>query len=58
MLCFSDLEPPGFGPRRISKEEIYNTFSHDWKVLSIKPEIFESNFGNSKAWLAKIKYLG
>jgi 2-polyprenyl-3-methyl-5-hydroxy-6-metoxy-1,4-benzoquinol methylase len=58
MLCFSNLEPPGFGPRRISKEEIYNTFNHDWRILSIKPEIFESNFGNAKAWLAKIEYLG
>ncbi|MFW9876088.1 MAG: class I SAM-dependent methyltransferase [Candidatus Thorarchaeota archaeon] len=58
MLCFSNLEPPGFGPRRISKEDIYNTFNHNWEILSIEPEIFESNFGNAKAWLAKIEYLG
>ncbi|MFX1575210.1 MAG: class I SAM-dependent methyltransferase [Promethearchaeota archaeon] len=58
MLCFSDLEPPGFGPRRISKEIIYKTFNHNWEIKSIEEEVFESNFGDAKAWLAKIKYLG
>jgi 2-polyprenyl-3-methyl-5-hydroxy-6-metoxy-1,4-benzoquinol methylase len=58
MLCFSNIEPPGFGPRRIRKEEIYNTFNNNWNVISIKPEIFESTFGDSHAWFAKIQYLG
>jgi ubiquinone/menaquinone biosynthesis C-methylase UbiE len=58
MLCFSNNEPPGFGPRRIRKEEIYNTFTNNWNVISIKPEIFESTFGDSHAWFAKIQYLG
>lgn len=58
MLCFSDLELNRFGPRRISKEEIYHTFNQNWNVISIEPEIFESNFGDAKAWLATIQYLG
>lgn len=58
MLCFSDREHSRFGPRRISKEEIYDTFNGDWKVISIEPEDFESNFGHAKAWLAKIQYIG
>ena len=58
MLCFSDREHSRFGPRRISKEEIYDTFSGDWKVISIEPEYFESNFGRAKAWLAQIQYIG
>jgi ubiquinone/menaquinone biosynthesis C-methylase UbiE len=58
MLCFSDREHSRFGPRRISREEIYDTFNRDWKVISIEPENFESNFGHAKAWLAKIQYIG
>lgn len=58
MLCFSNIEPPGFGPRRIRKEEIYDTFTNNWNVISIKPEIFESTFGDSHAWFAKIQYIG
>ncbi|NHJ21394.1 MAG: class I SAM-dependent methyltransferase [Candidatus Lokiarchaeota archaeon] len=58
MLCFSNIEPPGFGPRRIRKEEIYETFTDNWNVISIKPEIFESTFGDAHSWLAKIQYLG
>ena len=58
MLCFNNIEPSGFGPRRIRKEEIYETFTDNWNVISIKPEIFESTFGDSHAWFAKIQYLG
>jgi ubiquinone/menaquinone biosynthesis C-methylase UbiE len=58
MLCFSDREHSRFGPRRISKEEIHDTFNGDWKVISIEPEDFESNFGHAKAWFAKIQYIG
>ena len=58
ILCFSNIEPPGFGPRRIHKEELYDTFKDNWNVISIKPEIFESTFGDAHAWFAKIQYLG
>jgi ubiquinone/menaquinone biosynthesis C-methylase UbiE len=32
MLCFSDKEPEGYGPRRISKAEIEHTFTPLFKI--------------------------
>lgn len=41
MMCFSDKEPPGDGPRRISQEEIHSAFSAGWEVESIAERRFE-----------------
>jgi cyclopropane fatty-acyl-phospholipid synthase-like methyltransferase len=41
LLCFSDKEPPGDGPRRVSQQEIHNTFSNGWDVESIQESRFE-----------------
>ena len=56
MLCFSDRVPPGFGPRRVSQQEIRDAFSDGWDVLSIEPVICEVNFTPEgiHAWLAAI----
>lgn len=56
MLAFSDLEPAGYGPRRITKKEIEDTFSQGWKILEIRPAIFESRTRRegSRAWLSSI----
>ncbi len=40
MLCFSDKEPPGEGPRRVSKSEIKQTFSPMFKINYIRPTFF------------------
>jgi cyclopropane fatty-acyl-phospholipid synthase-like methyltransferase len=45
MLCFSDKEPPGQGPRRVSKYEIEHTFTPLFKIIYIKDSAFESRFG-------------
>jgi cyclopropane fatty-acyl-phospholipid synthase-like methyltransferase len=37
MLCFSDDEPPGWGPRRITPDEIRDTFVDGWRVEAIEP---------------------
>ncbi len=37
MLCFSENEPPGWGPRRITQAEIRNAFADGWLVESIEP---------------------
>jgi SAM-dependent methyltransferase len=37
MLCFSDLEPPGWGPRRITQDEIRAAFDDGWHVDAIEP---------------------
>lgn len=41
LLCFSDREPPGHGPRRIARQEIYDLFAEGWEVESIEPARFE-----------------
>ena len=43
MLCFSELEPGGYGPRRITEREIRDSFSDGWSVNYIRPAIFESH---------------
>jgi len=57
MLCFSDLEPPGYGPRRIAQQEIRRSFSKGWTIREIRPAVFESTTRaqGSRAWLAAIR---
>jgi len=56
MLCFSDLEPGGYGPRRITQAEIRDTFRDGWTVNYIRPTVFESwtRKEGSRAWVAGI----
>jgi cyclopropane fatty-acyl-phospholipid synthase-like methyltransferase len=56
MLCFSDLEPPGYGPRRISQREISDSFRDGWTVNYIREARFESRTREvgPKAWLSSI----
>lgn len=56
MLAFSDREPAGYGPRRISRKEIVDAFSDGWKVTGIRPAVFESHTRpeGSRAWLSSI----
>ena len=42
LLCFSDKEPPGDGPRRVSRPEIRDAFSDGWAVESIQEARFET----------------
>jgi len=37
MLCFSEVEPPGWGPRRVTQQEIREAFSDGWQVEGIEP---------------------
>jgi cyclopropane fatty-acyl-phospholipid synthase-like methyltransferase len=64
LLCFSDEQPGTEGPRRISQQEIRDTFYDGWKVKQIEPTHFESiprpgglEIGpeGPKAWLATIE---
>ncbi len=56
MLAFSDREPAGYGPRRITHEEIRDTFSEGWRIDEIRDAVFESNTRaeGSRAWLSSI----
>lgn len=43
ILCFSDREPPGPGPRRITQDEIRETFRDEgWTVESIREARFQT----------------
>ena len=42
ILCFSDEEPGTEGPRRISQQEIRDSFHDGWKVQRIEPTQFDS----------------
>jgi cyclopropane fatty-acyl-phospholipid synthase-like methyltransferase len=64
LMCFSDAEPAGFGPRRISQQELRDAFTRDWTVESIEPVAFEINPkmkenpftpGGPKSWFAIIR---
>lgn len=35
LLCFSDLEPKTWGPRRIAVREIVGSFARGWSIVSI-----------------------
>jgi len=35
LLCFSELEPTGAGPRRVSRQDLESAFAQDWQIESI-----------------------
>jgi cyclopropane fatty-acyl-phospholipid synthase-like methyltransferase len=59
MLCFSDLEPDGYGPRRITQGEIQDCFRDGWSINYIRPAVFESRSRaeGPRAWLSSIAKL-
>jgi ubiquinone/menaquinone biosynthesis C-methylase UbiE len=57
MLCFSDREPADWGgPRRVSRDEIIESFGHGWKVNYIREARFSTSFNDKggRAWLASV----
>ena len=56
MLCFSDLEPAGYGPRRITKREIQESFRDGWSINYIRAAVFESRTRTEgpRAWLSSV----
>ena len=59
MMCFSDLQPGDWGPRRVSQAEVRDAFGAGWLVESIEPAMFEVNIdpNGAQAWLSTIKRL-
>jgi SAM-dependent methyltransferase len=61
LMCFSERQPGGFGPRRVRQEELRESFSDGWAVESIEAETFEINpidaMTLAQAWLATITRL-
>jgi SAM-dependent methyltransferase len=56
MLAFSDRQPPGFGPRRITVHEILKTFGDGWHVDAIDLVTMDITLDPNgvRAWLAAI----
>jgi len=56
MLCFSELEPGSYGPRRVSQSDIKNAFDRMWHINYIRPAQMESRrlVDGIRAWLASI----
>lgn len=66
LQCFSDAEPAGQGPRRITRDELHAAFAAGWAIESIEPVQFELNPkftgstfspGGPKSWFATIRRL-
>jgi SAM-dependent methyltransferase len=64
LMCFSDEEPGTEGPRRVSRQELYDAFADGWEVESVErarcevhPGFTEMNFseGGPKVWFAVIR---
>jgi cyclopropane fatty-acyl-phospholipid synthase-like methyltransferase len=57
LLCYSEREPGGTPPRRVSQAEIRDTFREGWIVEDIAEAVFETNLSRSesRAWLARIR---
>jgi hypothetical protein len=67
LMCFSDEEPGIEGPRRVSRQELYDAFADGWEVESIQPVWVEVNpeftavkfsEGGPKAWFAVVRRQG
>lgn len=56
MLCWSEHNEWGYGPRRVTKAEIHETFTEGWTLDSIEDDGFETNMPqwSIHAWLARI----
>jgi cyclopropane fatty-acyl-phospholipid synthase-like methyltransferase len=64
LACMSDEEPGTEGPRRVSRQELYDAFADGWEVESVRlvqgevnPKFTEIKFseGGPKAWFAVVR---
>jgi len=57
MLCFSELEPAGYGPRRVTQQEIRECFRNGWIIRDIRPAVFEASTRaeGARAWLSLVQ---
>jgi 2-polyprenyl-3-methyl-5-hydroxy-6-metoxy-1,4-benzoquinol methylase len=52
MMCFSDLEPGLWGPRRVTQAEIETSFTAGWRIDTLERTALEVAFepGTAAAW--------
>lgn len=53
VLCFSDAEPPGWGPRRVTERELRETF-RDFRIDDLRAARFANHLSDrgARAWVA------
>lgn len=58
LMCFSDLQPGDWGPRRVSEDELRTAFGSGWRIDSLARDRFDINEGldtpQVHAWRADI----
>lgn len=54
MMCFSDLQPGRWGPRRVAQAEIEASFAAGWRIDTLERTDMEVAFepGTASAWFA------
>lgn len=58
LICFSEHQPGSDGPRRMTQQEIRDSFQTGWIIESIEPNVYLTHaqfYGPAKAWLARIR---
>ncbi len=58
LICFSEHQPGTEGPRRMTQQEIRDSFTSGWQIESIEPSVYQTQasfYGPAKAWLATIQ---
>ncbi len=60
LLCFSDRQPGVMGPRRVTEQELRDSFAKGWRVVEIVATTFVANLpgGEAQAWRATIERAG
>jgi cyclopropane fatty-acyl-phospholipid synthase-like methyltransferase len=56
MMCFSEKEPGGWGPRRVTQAEIRSVFKDSWRANYIESSTIETISGQAEAWLASLTF--
>ena len=57
LLCFSDRQPGVMGPRRVTQQELRDSFREGWDLQEIVATTFATNLpeGEAQAWRATIR---
>ena len=62
VVCWSDRNPFGYGPRRVTRRELRHAFRRatGWRVVSIEAEELETRLPQARvaAWLTRAERLG
>ena len=59
VLCFSDAEPPGYGPRRVSEAELRRAFAGRFELEALRATRFANHLSDAgaRAWIARLRRL-